>query len=206
MQIVPESLKESGYEMVEELKHDDLITFLKKNVNSRGVFFFIFIITLFITWILSAFVVTYYILNSSVELTEAILSFIAGLGLVFIFIPFHELLHALAYRFVGAKKVSFYSNFKRFYFAAIADRFVINLREFRIVALLPFLFVIILSFILFPFANELLRITIMGFVLLHTMFCSGDFYLLNYMQQGKKQGMVSYDDKDNKVSYFYKKI
>ena len=205
MKILPESLEQDGYSVVEELKHDDLINFLRNNVKQRGLFYYVFIVTLLILWTLSAFVITYYIINDKVSALKGILAFFTGFGLVFIFIPFHELLHALAYRIVGAKEVSYYSNFKKFYFAAIAHMFVINLREFMIVALSPFLFVIVASLITAPFVNEFWRIVILGFTLLHTMFCSGDFYLLNYMQCGKKSGLVSYDDKVNKVSYFYRK-
>jgi hypothetical protein len=37
----------------------------------------------------------------------------------------------------------------------------------------------------------------------HTAMCSGDFGLLNYFEFYKDKEIVTYDDVENKISYFY---
>jgi hypothetical protein len=46
-------------------------------------------------------------------------------------------------------------------------------------------------------------LTIVGILLTHTAMCSGDFGLLSYFEYNKKKQVVTYDDIENKVSYFY---
>jgi hypothetical protein len=128
---------------------------------------------------------------------------VLGVVLVILFIPFHEFLHALAYKIVGAKKVSFYLNFRKMYFAAISDKSVINLGEFKIVALTPFLFVMVVSLFLIFQVNEYWVFTILLFLLLHNVFCGGDFSLLNFMQTKKETRIVTFDDKEKSETYFY---
>jgi hypothetical protein len=43
----------------------------------------------------------------------------------------------------------------------------------------------------------------MIFLFIHTVFCSGDFTLLNYLASNKE--MLTYDDKEKGETYFYKK-
>jgi len=60
------------------------------------------------------------------------------LAIAFALIPSHEYIHVLAYKSKGAKNTSCDANLKKFYFMAIAYRFVANKKEFQIVALAPF--------------------------------------------------------------------
>lgn len=46
----------------------------------------------------------------------------------------------------------------------------------------------------------------MGVLLAHTAMCSGDFGLLSYFEFNKEKNVVSYDDVENKISYFYAKL
>jgi hypothetical protein len=126
-----------------------------------------------------------------------------GVGLAMIFTPVHELLHALAYKIVGARNISFYSNFKKFYFATISNKSVVNLRAFKIVAFFPFLTVVIISILLFPYVIITWKIVILSFVATHNLFCSGDFTLSNYMQNNRHRGIVTYDDTEKEETYFY---
>jgi p-aminobenzoyl-glutamate transporter AbgT len=80
---------------------------------------------------------------------------------------------------------------------------VINLAEFKIVALMPFLTVLICAISLFPFVDIEWQIATLSFVATHNLFCGGDFSLLNYLQNNKHQGIVTYDDKEKKETYFY---
>jgi hypothetical protein len=203
MKIQPHELENNSYLLLEKLKHNDLISFLNEKSKSKGIFYYLFLFCLFIPIPLLSFLMTFYVLKNEIELIVGLLYCLLGIGLVFLFIPIHELLHALAYKIIGAKNISFYSNFKKRYFAAISDRSVVNLREFKIVALFPFLFVIIISISLFPHINTHWQLMILSFVTTHNIFCSGDFSLLNYMQNNKHRGIVTFDDKEKGETYFY---
>jgi hypothetical protein len=88
---------------------------------------------------------------------------------------------------------------------AIADKFVANKKEFRIVALAPFVVVSAIILILLLFSNQLWTFTLLGILLTHTAFSSGDFGLLSYFDFHKDKNVVTYDDKENGISFFYGK-
>jgi hypothetical protein len=203
MKIKPKELESSGYILLDQLRHEELMVFLNEKNRSKGIFSYLFLLVLFIPIPLISFYLTFNIMTDKIGLIEGLLYCLLGIGSVFLFIPVHELLHALAYKVVGAKNISFYSNLKKMYFAAISDQSVINLTEFKIVALVPFLFVIIISLALFPFLVAPWQIMILGFVATHNLFCGGDFSLLNYMQNNKNRGIVTFDDKEEGETYFY---
>ena len=88
---------------------------------------------------------------------------------------------------------------------ALADKFVANRKEFQIVALLPFIVISTTLLILLCFAGQVWSFTILGVLLTHTAFCSGDFGLLSYFDYHKDKDVVTYDDIENRISYFYGK-
>jgi hypothetical protein len=133
------------------------------------------------------------------------LQILFGVLLILALIPLHEWLHAIAYKFTGAKKTSFDMNLKRFYFLAIADRFVANKQEFQFVALCPFVIITLALLIAAFFSGESWIVTLFTTLTIHSMACSGDFALLSYFEFNRKKNIVTYDDKENKVSFFYGK-
>jgi hypothetical protein len=203
MKIHPADLEKSGYIFLEKLNHFELLAFLNEQNKSKGLFFNIYLVCLIIPIPFLSYFLTLHILRDDIAILEAILFCLLGIGLVLIFIPVHELLHALGYQLIGAKNISYFANLKRFYFATISDKSVINLVEFKIVALMPFLTVLICAISLFPFVDIEWQIATLSFVATHNLFCGGDFSLLNYLQNNKHQGIVTYDDKEKKETYFY---
>ena len=87
--------------------------------------------------------------------------------------------------------------------AAPADQFVANKKEFQIVALAPFVVITSVGLVLLFFTTPLWSMTVLGALLTHTAFCSGDFGLLSYFDFHKDKEIVTYDDKESRVSYFY---
>jgi hypothetical protein len=111
----------------------------------------------------------------------------------------------LAYKLVGAKNTSYDVNLKKFYFLAIADKFVTSELEFKIVALAPFL-TITMALLAFSFlSGDLWKVSIFTALMTHSIGCSGDFALLSYFEFYKEKKVVTYDDKENNVSFFYGK-
>lgn len=128
-------------------------------------------------------------------------------GLVFCFtvlIIAHELLHGIAYKLVGAKKVYFGAILSQFVFYAGSDGENFSGREFRFIALFPFAVVFLLgaiSLILFP---EYF-LGILTILFLHTLFCSGDFAVVNFMQQYDLNQIITFDSREKGETYFYQK-
>lgn len=46
-------------------------------------------------------------------------------------------------------------------------------------------------------------LTLTGALLAHTAMCSGDFALLSYFDCQVDKQVVTYDDREKKISYFY---
>jgi uncharacterized BrkB/YihY/UPF0761 family membrane protein len=89
---------------------------------------------------------------------------------------------------------------------ALADKFVANKKEFEVVALAPFLTITTILTVLFFITNSNWTLAIIGTLLAHTAMCSGDFGLLSYFEFYKNRKVVTYDDVENKISYFYAQI
>jgi hypothetical protein len=86
---------------------------------------------------------------------------------------------------------------------ALADKFVANKKEFEIVALAPFTVITTILTVLLFLVNPNWTLTIIGVLLAHTAMCSGDFGLISFFEFHKDQEVVTYDDVENKILYFY---
>jgi hypothetical protein len=204
MKIKTEELDKNGYRLLDKLKHNELVVFLKeKNKGPKSFFFYIYLVSIMLPLPILSFLITKNIIEDRIDIYTGLFHCLLGIGLVVLFIPIHELLHALAYKIVGAKKLSFYLNFRKMYFAAISDKSVINLAEFKIVALTPYLFATVMSLFIVFQVNGYWVLTMLSFLVLHSFFCGGDFSLLNYMQTYKSAGIVTFDDKEKRETYFY---
>lgn len=128
------------------------------------------------------------------------------MAISFALLPVHEYIHVVAYKSQGARNTSMAANFKKFYFMALADKFVVNRIEFIIVALAPFAIISSGLAITLIFFSLDWALTISSALLAHTAMCSGDFGLLSYFEWNKEKNVVSYDDVENQTSYFYGKL
>ena len=84
----------------------------------------------------------------------------------------------------------------------LADVFVANKKEFDKVALASFIVITTILTILFFIVNSNWTLAIVGILLTHTAICSGEFGLLFYFQFQKDKEVVTYDTKENEISYF----
>lgn len=128
-----------------------------------------------------------------------------SIGLLFAFtimIVLHELLHGLAYKLVGAKKVYFGAILSQFIFYAGSDNEKFNGVQFRFIALLPFAIITALCFLaLLFFSNYFLGILTVLFI--HTLACGGDFAVVNFMQQYDLRRFHTHDSREEEVTFFY---
>lgn len=203
MNLKPEDLETNGYILLDKLEHMELVPFVRTYINKWTRFS-----TIYMTSNLLAFGAVAYVLVSGYTsgiftIPEGLTHLSYGLAIAFLLLPVHEYIHVLAYKSQGAEHTSYDANLKKFYFLAVADRFVANRREFQIVALAPFIVITALGLTLLLFTSPLWTLAVLGTLLTHTAFCSGDFGLLSYFDFHKKKEVVTYDDKETKISFFY---
>jgi hypothetical protein len=205
MKIRPEELTENGYVLLDKLEHNDLVPFIRlymKKWTKYAVFYYLCNLILFGV-VVYLIVQGYNLPNYSFGDRFTHLSY--GFALAFALIPLHEYIHVLAYKSQGATTTSYDVNLKKFFFMALADKFVANKNEFEIVALAPFITISTTLLLVLFSVNATWQLMLSGGLLAHTAMCSGDFGLLSYMEWNKDKQPVTFDDVAHKISYFYGK-
>jgi len=197
-------LKTEAYTLIGTLKHKDLLPFIKEAFKGKSwpYYFYNGMMVLF------ALVLFTLMLKDSIAARRLTFGpefsyFGFGVASSFLLIPLHEYLHALAYKAFGAKQTSFDMNLKKFYFMAMADKFVVNAKQFTIVILAPFLTISAITLLLAAFLSGPWAYLAVGVFFTHALFCSGDFGLLCYLETHKPHQLFTYDDKALGETYFY---
>ena len=130
---------------------------------------------------------------------------LAVLAAMVVLLPIHEWIHGAVYRACGARDVRYKLEWRHFYAYAIAHQFVAGRRHFSWVAVTPFLIInlalMLASIWLVPHQFFLLAV-----LLIHTAGTSGDFAMLNFLWLNRREEVYTFDDAEEKVSYFYKRI
>ncbi len=206
MKIRPEELTENGYVMLDKLEHKELVPFVRTYMRKRTKYSVFYYISNFLVFGLVGyfFVKGYSLADYSIGSRFTYFSY--GLAIALALLPLHEYIHVLAYKSQGATNTSYDANLKKFYFMALADKFVANKKEFEVVALAPFVVITTILTILLFLANTNWTLTVSSILFAHTAMCSGDFGLLSYFEFNKMKQTVTYDDVENKISYFYGRI
>lgn len=118
----------------------------------------------------------------------------------------HELIHLLGFKLLGKKQLSIGGNIKTFLFYVEAHEQVINKRQYTMIAILPFVFVLTFTLIganIFWTAPCSLFFITVGAI--HSLFCAGDIAMIVYMHHFKSE-TYTYDNVKEKVTYFYQKV
>ncbi|GHB54324.1 DUF3267 domain-containing protein [Persicitalea jodogahamensis] len=130
-----------------------------------------------------------------------------GLGVLAFFVlllPLHELIHAAFFKLLGASKIGFGYSVKGLMVYAYAQQFVMELRENAIVAAMPFLIITSLLAGLLAFVPQLQYLWLL-LLIFHTLGCIGDFILVKHAWTNRHRNMVTYDDLEEKRTYFFVK-
>lgn len=121
-------------------------------------------------------------------------------------IVLHEAIHALAYRYVGARHVSWGANPRKFQFYVLADGEVLDYRRFRIVALAPAVAITVLALAGMAVCyNQPLFYSFLAVLGLHGLCCAGDFGLLCVFQNYGEQSVLTFDDRVRGLTCFYRR-
>lgn len=205
MQLNPQELDKNGYQLLDQLEHNNIIPFIRTYLKKQTKFSVLYYAVNILCAAIIVCLMWYHSSIQSFKLLDMLLHISYGFSLSLLLIPIHEYIHALAYKYVGATTTSYDTNLKKFYFMAMADQFVANKKEFRIVALAPFVVISLSCITGLVFAPKIWAFTLWGILFAHSSFCSGDFGLLSYFDFHKDKEVITYDDKANKISFFYSK-
>lgn len=131
------------------------------------------------------------------------------LGLVVfpvLIIALHELLHIIPYYLTGARNIRVGVDLKQYMFYVTAHRHVATEKQFRLVALTPFLVISIMLMFLVFYLPGLWKWSLSLLLFVHATMCAGDFALLNFYATHPGRKIFTWDDADEKTSYFYEEI
>ncbi|MEE9461257.1 MAG: DUF3267 domain-containing protein [Bacteroidales bacterium] len=198
--------KDSRFQLLDKLHYDDIVDFATEYVRkrTRSMFFYLVLIIVFFILQWSAFL--YGIFAKDMNTISLLKQFLYGLIIsLTIVIPFHELIHALGYFLLGARKIRFGAVLKHFAFYAVADDFVANRNAFIFLALSPFVIVSLLNIAGFVFVQGYASYTYISVLFFHATMCAGDFALLSYFEFHRDKELYTFDDVGKKISYFYYK-
>jgi len=202
-----ETLQENpGYKKVMELEFSEMIPFVLSNIRKRGIIplFYMMINVAFLIFILIYAIWSFRV--GQLSPGRIILQFLAGIvaGSILLIAP-HELLHGLAYRVLGARKIRFGVDLQQFIFYVTADRFPISRRELVFLAVTPFVVLNILIIVATAIWATPLTLLFTTLLLSHNLMCIGDFAMISYAYSLKGE-LYTFDDIEKKRSYFFERI
>ena len=203
MKIKPEELVDHNFVLLDQLDHKDLVPFIRMYLKKRTKYSLVYYLINALLLGLTLYTFAHGSHEFGYETGSQFTHFSYGIAIAFMLLPFHEFVHVLAYRLKGATKATYGANLKKFYFMALADQFVANKQEFEFIALAPFLIINSALLFLLIICHPEWKITVLGTLLTHISMCSGDFGLLSYFEYHKHKNVVTFDDTNNKMSYFY---
>ena len=195
---------DSSFQLLDKLHYDDIVDFATEYVRKRTRSMFYYLALIIIFFILQWAAFLYGIFANDMNTISLLKQFLYGLIIsLTIVIPFHELIHALGYFLLGARKIRFGAVLKHFAFYAVADDFVANRNAFIFLALSPFVIVSLLNLAGFIFVQGYASYTYISVLFFHATMCAGDFALLSYFEFHRDKELYTFDDVGKKTSYFY---
>lgn len=186
------------------ISHHDIKSFLQESLQKKGSYktgyYIAIIISGFAFCGLCGYTLGKFIFDKQIGgLVQVIVGMVFSLTAL---VVIHELIHGVAYKMNGARRVYYGGNIRKFVFYAAAHLQVFNVRQFTRIALAPFITVsimgIMLIFIFPDYTTFLLSV-----LSIHTFFCGGDFLFLHFMSQYDSKKLHTHDDRDKAETYFY---
>lgn len=130
MKIKPEELANNGYVLMDELGHMELLPFIRTYMKKRTRYSIFFNLANILIFGLAGYLFMIGYNQPDFDPGNRFTYFCYGLAIAFTLIPLHEYIHVLAYKSQGAMHTSYDFNLKKFYFMALAHKFVANRKEF----------------------------------------------------------------------------
>jgi len=133
-------------------------------------------------------------------------SFLGAVIFPLVCIPLHESLHIIPYYLAGGRNIRVGMDLKQYLFYVTAHRHVATPLQFRIVAVMPFVLISLASLFLVFALPGLWKWSVSLFLFVHATMCAGDFALLNFFSINRSKKILTYDDAEEKVTYFYEEL
>lgn len=197
------------YELVARLRHDEIKNFVLEQIAGttstmvKAYMFYQLLMVLAGMFFLARAVV-FVFRNYYEPFWISLLAIVFSFSLLIIV---HEGLHGAALKLAGARKVSFGGFFRKFIFYAEADRHVMNRQQFAFVALTPLIFVKVITLLgIFYFWDQPVFYFFLIVMAAHSLFCAGDIGLLSVFDNEDESEIFTFDVKNEKTSYFYKRV
>jgi hypothetical protein len=204
-----ELLNNDDFELIEEVEYSNLKSFIINEIVKKSVLIKLHSVFQVLAIVILVGLLSFYGYglyrngNYSTELLTILASIVFSFTLL---IPIHELIHAAAFLLLGKKDIGFGVQWKKFLFYAESNRQVLNRKEMIIVALAPFLTVLMVGTASFLISqSEIISLSGLVIVLLHFFFCGGDFAIISFFNRYKEFDMYTFDDRKEKRSYYFKK-
>lgn len=206
---IPDELEEKGYRVIKKLSLSGTAAFIasqfKKHRRIRRLFRAVLVMEIIVVAVF--FTVACFVWHSwkllIINTGEILLT---AIGLSVLLVPIHEAIHAFFFKLIGVQRVHFGIEWKQFLVFASADRTPINYRQYRVVALAPFVIISIMLLVWLGLSDSLLmQISIALAFFIHLNCCWGDLIMMLYFRQYRYRDVITIDDLDNRVSYFLEK-
>lgn len=192
------------YIIKETLNHNDILEFIKPWLKKKNVYTITYNLSVMAGFLVVGFFVGSMLSRGAFNF-EVVNQIFLGIMIAFLIIPFHELLHGIAYKILGAETVQYRAVWSKLLFYAAADGFPAGYKEFRFVALLPFIVFTLIGIIVIVLLGFQWTAIMLAFIFTHAAFCGGDFGLLSYMYEHKDEEIITVDDMEKSETYFFVK-
>jgi hypothetical protein len=196
---------QTRFSQIHTVPFSDLINFVLEYIGRKtGLMFFFWSVCI----ILLALAITLRINIAGYFPTREIFvhTFLGLIILPLAIVPVHEILHIISFLLTGARRIRVGIDLRQYIFYVTAHRHVSGPCQFRFVALIPFIIISAGLLILIYIMPGLWKWSLSLLLFVHTTMCAGDFALLNFYHINKKKKIYTWDDADNKVTYFYEEI
>ena len=196
----------NAYTLHHTLAYDDVANFVFSEIKKRNVATSIFFSINFIFLVFLIYQAYLLMFTGHTGWVLFGLSLVLGfLVLPGLLIPVHELIHAFAYRILGAKKIKFGASLSQFIFYVTADKFVIGYYELIFIAMLPFFMLSGFLLYLFFIFDAWISFSFLCALFAHGTMCIGDFAMLSFFMENEPSDLLTFDNVDEKKAYFYKR-
>jgi hypothetical protein len=196
---------QSKYRQILKIPYEDLVTFVLDYIRRKSGLMIFFWSSCIVFLGIALFVR----INISGYFPFRNIFFHSILGFVIfplLCIPVHELLHIIPYYLTGARNIKVSVDLKQYMFYVTAHRQVATARQFRFVALVPFIIISLVMLFLILNLPGLWKWSLSLFLFAHTTMCAGDFAMLNFYSLHRGKKLYTWDDFYEKTAYFYEEI
>lgn len=202
---VEELRQHPRYEHWMTLPHGEILPFVQEEFGRRGWLTRLYLLLNLAFLLFMILLAIWQVRHGLISAGTAVLNSALGAALALsLLVPVHEAIHGLAYKLVGAPRVQYGSDIRKFIFYAMADHFVVAFPRFVVVALAPFLVINFFAALALFYVSLNYQWALFGVLFMHTGACAGDFAMLSFFLRHRREGVLTYDDVANHTSYFYR--